>query len=86
MKKSVVKKPLRHKNGRGVRSEILPELNRSELARSIGKNRSWLTRILQGKVNPKLDTLIELAEGLGLTLDQTEQLLTTLKREYEKER
>lgn len=45
------------------------EMTRSDLAERLGVDKSAVTQILSGGNNPKLSTLIRLAEALGLDLE-----------------
>lgn len=69
-----------YQDSRGERSEVLPELNRSALAREIGVSRSQLSRILSGKSEPPMRTLRGMAVVLGATLDEVDQFLKSLKK------
>lgn len=42
-------------------------INSSELARRTGLNRSSISRILRGKLNPQQDTLKRIADELGVS-------------------
>jgi DNA-binding phage protein len=41
-------------------------VNRAELARLLGKNRAWVTRLLSHRGNPTLGSLVEVSRALGL--------------------
>ncbi|PWT88246.1 MAG: hypothetical protein C5B54_10940 [Acidobacteria bacterium] len=73
---------------RGERSRVMPDLNRSALAKDIGVSRSQLSRILNGKVDPPVKTLRLLADALEASLDEVDAWLKELKngREYHKRR
>lgn len=64
---------------RGERSDVLPRLNRSALAREIGISRSQLSRILNGKIEPPIKTLRCMAAAMSATLDEVDQFLKSLR-------
>jgi len=68
----------RHTDPRGERSDIRPEINRSELARQIGVGRSHMSRILRGQIKPTVKTLRKLAVVLGTNLDGADRFLNHL--------
>ena len=58
----------------------LKGISNSELARRIGLNRSSISRILNGKLNPRQDTLKRIADELGVSplelLDEEHNVFT----------
>jgi transcriptional regulator with XRE-family HTH domain len=70
-----------YEDKRGERSDVLPRLNRSALAREIGVSRSQLSRIFAGSLTPPLHTLQKLAGALDATLDE---MVEFLKRNQKK--
>lgn len=74
-----------YQDKRGERSDVLPRLNRSELARACGISRSELSRILNGKVEPPVKTLRKIANALNASLDEVDRLLKELKSKKQTE-
>lgn len=73
----------KHTDPRGERAKVAPDINRSELARSIGVGRAHLSRIMSGKIRPNVDTLRKLACALGTNLDGADRFLNGLNAERE---
>ena len=44
-------------------------INRSKLAKALGHDRHYITRILEGKVSPSMDVAYGIARYLGVSLD-----------------
>ena len=56
------------------------EVNRTELARRLGKNKSQISKLLQGSANMTLGTLSDIAFELNLTLEKTFKEYTRLRK------
>ena len=61
---------VRHSSARGARSQILPEINRSEVARQLNLTRSHISKIFAGKVSPSVEVLSSLAKLLGVSMEE----------------
>ena len=64
---------------RGERANAMPELNRSALAREAGISRSQLSRILNGRIEPPVETLRKIAVAMDATMDETDAWLRRLR-------
>lgn len=60
---------VRHDDPRGARSPVLPDINRSEVARQVGMSRAHMSKVLAGKARPSADTLIALAKLFGMDVE-----------------
>lgn len=52
------------------RHDLWPGVNRSALARKLGRDRSMVSRWLSGRVMPEMDNAQELSRGLGIELSE----------------
>ena len=55
--------------------------NQSELARSLGVNRAWISRVLQGKDNLSLETIARIDIALGLCDDTATPIVQTTNQD-----
>ena len=46
-------------------------MTQEELARKIGSNKSYISRVETGKTEPKVSTFYRIAAALGLTVELT---------------
>ncbi len=63
----------------GVRSQFLPQLNRSALGREIGVTRAHISRILSGQQAPSIETMRKLSKALDMTLDEVDKWLYRIR-------
>lgn len=72
-----------HKDRRGERSKVLPDVNLTKLAVEAGLNRSQLSRLVNGHGKQTgLDVLSRLGKVLGFeTVEQVDRWLKSLKAE-----
>ena len=56
------------------------DIKPSEVAQRAGIERSYGNRLFSGTRHPSRDTVIQLAFGLGLTTDETQQLLKVARK------
>lgn len=68
-----------YQDSRGERADVLPNVNRSALAREMGCSRSQLSRILNGRIEPPLKMVRKLAAAMNMTMDEVDQFLKGLK-------
>ena len=55
---------------RTARKERVPALSQERLAAEVGLHRTEIGRIEAGSVEPRLTTLVILAQGLGVSVDE----------------
>jgi transcriptional regulator with XRE-family HTH domain len=63
---------------RGSTSEVLPDVNLTKLARVSGVNRSQLSRIVNGYLNPGMSVLERLRDAMGM--ESVEDVQVWLKK------
>lgn len=59
--------------------EVVDKANRSEIARRTGMSLSGVSRILNGKRNPRSGNLYNIAQALGLNMDDLHAWLIYVK-------
>lgn len=70
---------LKHTSLRGARSRVLPDVNRSELARRLGIGRSYVSKVLSGSVSPGVEMLEGLAREFGVSMEEMNHRLKTVR-------
>jgi DNA-binding XRE family transcriptional regulator len=58
---------------------VLPKLNRTALAKSIGLSRVCVSRVLSGYGKPRMEAASKIAKALGMSMDELFKLLEKIK-------
>jgi len=66
---------IQYMNPSGARSAVWSDVNRSEMAKKIGKSKSYVSKILSGKSHPSVDVLEQMSGLLGMTMEELNRRL-----------
>lgn len=61
-----------------IRKAKDPKITQQDLAKATGLSRSYLSDIEHNKYNPSLDTTIALSNALGVTLNELDNIISTI--------
>jgi len=72
------------KSKSGERGRFFPEINRSEVARKTGMDRSTVSQILSGVETPGMESLKKLARVFRVDTDELDKRLASIRRSRRK--
>lgn len=61
-----------------IRKAKDPKITQQDLAKATGLSRSYLSDVEHNRYNPSLDTTIALANALGVTLNELDNIINTI--------